>query len=313
MERRKSIRRWTIAGIALVLVATLAVAATYTPLFAAKHIRLRGYGGISRAEILSVGGVDDRSNVFHLDTRAVERRLEDDPRVLEARVITSLPDMVSIEIVPRTPVAVLGRPAVLVGADGVVIGPAGHAVDLPKLVDGDGAAVASHPRDLGLELVRVDDRRRGARLERAGIRAAKSDENLADRRAVVGDAPAHPLAGPEEVVALDLREVLDAERPRHGQVDRLTAGRRQPLEVRLRELDELAAVREPQQHRAGLEAAALAALLDQALALERPQQARRGALRERGIVGELGERARPLGLQHQRQELGGAVDRLRAR
>ena len=37
MERRKSLRRWTIAGIALVLVATLAVAATYTPLFAAKR------------------------------------------------------------------------------------------------------------------------------------------------------------------------------------------------------------------------------------------------------------------------------------
>jgi cell division protein FtsQ len=143
MERRKILRRWTLAGIALVLVATLAVAATYTPLFAAKHIRLRGSAGISRAEILSVGGVDDGSNVFHLDTRAVERRLEHDPRVLEARVTTSLPDMVSIEIVPRTPVAVLGTPAVLVGADGVVIGPAGHAVDLPKLVDGDGDPVGA--------------------------------------------------------------------------------------------------------------------------------------------------------------------------
>ena len=142
MERRKVLRRWTLAGIALVLVATLTVAATYTPLFAAKDIRLRG-SGISRAEILSVAGVDDRPNVFHLDTRAVERRLERDPRVLAARVTTSLPDMVSIEIVPRTPVAVLGSPPVLVGADGVVIGPAGHAVVLPKLVDGDGDPVGA--------------------------------------------------------------------------------------------------------------------------------------------------------------------------
>lgn len=141
IERRKILRRWTLVGIALVLVATLVVAATYTPLFAAKDIRLRGSAGISRAEVLSVARVDDRSNVFHLDTRAVVRRLERDPRVLEAQVTTSLPDTLSIEIVPRTPVAVLGTPAVLVGADGVVIGPAGLAVDLPTLIDGDGDPV----------------------------------------------------------------------------------------------------------------------------------------------------------------------------
>jgi cell division protein FtsQ len=143
IERRKILRRWTLAGIALVLVATLAVAATYTPLFAAQDIRLRASADISRAEVLSVAGVDNRSNVFHLDTRAVERRLERDPRVLEARVTTSLPDTLSIEIVPRKPVAVLGMPAVLVGADGVVIGPAGRPVDLPTLVDGDGDPVGA--------------------------------------------------------------------------------------------------------------------------------------------------------------------------
>jgi cell division protein FtsQ len=140
-SERRILRRWTIAGIALVLVATSAVAATYTPLFAAEDIRLRGSHGIPRAEVLSLARVDDRSNVFHLDARAVERRLERDPRVLEARVTTSLPDRLSIEIVQRTPVAVLGVPEVLVGADGVVIGPAGRSVDLPALTDGDGGPV----------------------------------------------------------------------------------------------------------------------------------------------------------------------------
>jgi cell division septal protein FtsQ len=76
--------------------------------------------------------------VFHLDTGAVERRLEGDPRILEASVTTSLPDRVSIEIVPRIAVAVVGTPEALVGADGTVIGPAGPGADLPALLTGDG-------------------------------------------------------------------------------------------------------------------------------------------------------------------------------
>ncbi len=147
-KRFRILRRWTLLGIASVIVATSAVAATYTPVFAAKNIRLRGSAGISRAEVLSLARVDDRSNVFHLDADAVERRLERDPRILDARVTTSLPDTLSIQIVPRTPVAVLGTGVVgthivLVGADGVVIGPAGLAVDLPALTDGKGGPVGA--------------------------------------------------------------------------------------------------------------------------------------------------------------------------
>jgi cell division septal protein FtsQ len=137
------LRRWTIAGVVVVLVAASAVAMTYTPLFAATDIRLRGTTGISRAEVLVLARVDHRSNVFHLDTRAVERRLERDPRILAARVATSLPDRVSIEIVPRTPVAVSGAPEMLVGADGVVIGPAGRSVDLPSMIGPDGGPVGT--------------------------------------------------------------------------------------------------------------------------------------------------------------------------
>ena len=48
----------------------------------------------------------------------------------------------------------------------------------------------------------------------AGVGAAERDQHLADRGAVVRDAAPDPLAGAEEVAALDLREVLDAERAR---------------------------------------------------------------------------------------------------
>ncbi len=115
-------RRWAIAGLGVFALATVAVSLTYTPLFAAGDIRLDVPAGIPRAEILSLARVTDRSNVFHLDTGAVERRLERDPRILRATVTTSLPDRVTIEIAPRTAVAVVGTPAELVGADGVVIG-----------------------------------------------------------------------------------------------------------------------------------------------------------------------------------------------
>jgi cell division protein FtsQ len=139
---RRSLRRWTVAAFAMVIVATLAVAATYTTLFAATNIELRGSQPIPRSEVLSLAHVNDRSNVFHLDAGAVERRLERDPRILDAQVTTSLPDGLMIEIVQRTPVAVVGTPEALVGADGVVIGPAGHAMDLPALIAPDGGPVA---------------------------------------------------------------------------------------------------------------------------------------------------------------------------
>jgi cell division septal protein FtsQ len=141
--RRRPLRRWALVGIAAVLMAASAVAATYTPLFAARHIQIRGFGDLTRAEVLSLARVHHRSNVFHLDTRAVQRRLEGDPRVLEAWVSTSLPDTVSIQIVSRTPVALLGAPQVLVGADGVVIGPAEEGVDLPALMAASGGPVGT--------------------------------------------------------------------------------------------------------------------------------------------------------------------------
>jgi cell division protein FtsQ len=139
---RRILRRWTIVAFAVVVVATLAVAVTYTGLFAAKDIELRGSGRIPRAELLSLARVNERSNVFHLDASAVERRLERDPRIIEAHVSRSLPDGLTIEIVERMPVAVTGTPEALVGADGVVIGPADDAGDLPALIAPDGGPLA---------------------------------------------------------------------------------------------------------------------------------------------------------------------------
>jgi cell division protein FtsQ len=97
--------------------------------------------------------------VFHLDVEGTERRLEADPRIRVATVSTTLPDRVEIALVLRTPVAVVGSPGQLVGADGVVIGPASSDAELPSLVsggapaDGDALVTAARAADaLGVSL-----------------------------------------------------------------------------------------------------------------------------------------------------------------
>ncbi len=138
----RGLRRWAIAGIAIVILATAGVAATHTPLFAAGPIGVEGAGSIPRGEVLSIAGLGERSNVFHLDALSAERALERDPRILDARVTTSLPDRISIRIEPRNPVGVVGVPGTLVGADAVMIGPASaRHHDLPVLRSEGGGAV----------------------------------------------------------------------------------------------------------------------------------------------------------------------------
>jgi cell division protein FtsQ len=132
-RRRVRLHRGAIAGLVLVALAVGAVVSTYTPLFAAREIRIRGTGAMPGAELLRLAGLTSRSNVFHLDARDVERRLERDPRLLSARVTTDLPHGVRITVVRRRPVAVVGNPPTFVGADGVVIGDARPSVDLPSL------------------------------------------------------------------------------------------------------------------------------------------------------------------------------------
>jgi cell division protein FtsQ len=141
-EPRRAARFVGAGGVVLVLVTAGAVA-TYTPLFAAGDIRVAGTK-LQPGEVLAIADVDGETNVFHLDTDEVERRLESDPRILRAIVTTSLPGSIRIEVAPRTPVAIAGDD--LIGPDGMVIGPATEVVSLPEIRGGDlllGAAAAA--------------------------------------------------------------------------------------------------------------------------------------------------------------------------
>jgi cell division septal protein FtsQ len=147
-ETRKVPRpvRWgVVAAIAIVAGAAL----TFTPLFAARDIRVRGTD-LARREILAVASVHQGTNVAHLDGAEVERRLERDPRILQATVTTSLPGTIRIAITEREPVAV--AEGSYVGPDGVLIEPAGATAALPVIHGADlrtgAAAAAAMPEEL---------------------------------------------------------------------------------------------------------------------------------------------------------------------
>jgi cell division protein FtsQ len=136
---RPAVRRAAILAIVAVTAGAIAVAATYTPLFAARRIRVEA-GDLTRSEVLRLAGIGPATNVFHLDGLATERRLRRDPRVLDATVTTALPDRILIRVVPRVPVAVVGSPPTLVGGDGVLIGPAHPSTAFPSIRRAGGGA-----------------------------------------------------------------------------------------------------------------------------------------------------------------------------
>jgi cell division protein FtsQ len=182
-DPRRTVRTAGRGAVALAIV-TGGVVATYTPLFAAGDIRIVGTD-LDPGELRTIAGVDDRTNVFHLDTEEVEGRLEGDPRILEATVTTSLPGSIRIAVVPRVPVALAGEPASLIGPDGVVIGPATgtetRTAPLPEIRGGElgiaaaaAAAMSPHLRGAVESIVVRPDGGIGVRLA-AGFSADLGD------------------------------------------------------------------------------------------------------------------------------------------
>ena len=119
------------------------------------------------------------------------------------------------------------------------------------------------------------------------------------------------------MAALDLREVLDAVGRGDRDVDRLPRRLGERGHRALGRLDEQPrgepAAGVAGDDRTGAERAPQPLLLDQPVALQRAEQARGGGLRQARIRGELAERARGLGREHEREELRAAIDHLRAR
>src|SRR5262245_61541901 len=140
MPRRSLPRRRSVV-IALTAVAVLAtvvaVGITFTPLFGARAILVRGNVALEADRVVRLAGLEMGVNVAHLDVAAAETRLRRDPWVADASIRRDLPGTIVIEIRERRPMAAVRGGPILAG-DGTVlpgaepVGSAGQR--LPEIV-----------------------------------------------------------------------------------------------------------------------------------------------------------------------------------
>jgi cell division protein FtsQ len=126
-------RRWAVGAIGLCVLAAAAWAVTRSRVFELRSLTVTGNVHLSSAQVASIGGVTPRTNVLWLSTAALERRLEGNPWIKEARISRTLPSFLSIAILERTPAAVLARTGALVASDGFVLGHADPTTALPTI------------------------------------------------------------------------------------------------------------------------------------------------------------------------------------
>jgi len=129
--------RWakTLALVALpVLLLAGFAAATYTPLFRLRDIRVEGTQSLLPGEVITRAGIGSGTNVFHLDTGSIVSALEADPWIRSATVERHLPGSVVITVQERTPIAraLVGTSSTVVAGDGTVL-PGAAATGLPEI------------------------------------------------------------------------------------------------------------------------------------------------------------------------------------
>lgn len=120
------------------------------PSFAVGRWEVNSSGAIPASEVLAWAGVKGGESFFGVDAEALRRRIAAHPGVLRVEVRKAFPDAVSINIVPRTPAALImadseaGTRLVAVDAEGVL------------MREGGPAEAAALPIVSGLELPRFD-------------------------------------------------------------------------------------------------------------------------------------------------------------
>lgn len=170
--RRGRAGRWAVGAIGLCILAAAAVGVTRSRVFELRSLTVTGNAHLTSAQVASIGGVTSNTNVLWLSSGALERRLESNPWIKEARISRTLPSFLSIAIVERIPAAVLAGPRLLVSSDGVVLERAEATTALPVIeADVRGAgALARIPSDLpALRIVRALPVDLLARVARVGF------------------------------------------------------------------------------------------------------------------------------------------------
>jgi cell division protein FtsQ len=137
-------RRRVVAVAVTVLVVVVAIgwALTFTSLFAARHIRVKGNVRLTDQQVRDLGQVSAVTNVAHLEEQAVVDRLLADPWIATADVRTEWPSTLVLTIGERRVVGVIdamGERVLLATDGGELPMPDPPLTDLPTVRAGLGA------------------------------------------------------------------------------------------------------------------------------------------------------------------------------
>jgi hypothetical protein len=192
---RGGFARWAVLSLGLAIVLGAGWWVTNSPVFDLRSLQVRGNEHVTPAEVARLSGLTRNTNVLWFESGAVERRLESDPWILDARISRSLPAGISIMLEERVPIAMTsGRHPMLLAGDGMVLGPAGTDVRLPvvettaRLAPGDRisasdalAVVRSLPADFLPEVATVGRQGHGPLVMalRDGVQALYGDATAA--------------------------------------------------------------------------------------------------------------------------------------
>ncbi len=129
---RDGFARWAVLSLGLAIVLGAGWWVTNSPVFGLRSLQVRGNVHLTTPEVAGLSGLTRNTNVLWFRTAEVERRLESDPWILEARISRGLPSAITITLEERVPIAMTsGRHPMLLAGDGMVLGPAGADVRLP--------------------------------------------------------------------------------------------------------------------------------------------------------------------------------------
>ena len=137
-DRAVSRKHAALAAATVVVLAGAAVwLAAFTGVLGVRTVAVRGASAVSADTILAAAAVTPGTPLIRLDSAGISRRVGRIPGVQHARVSRSWPNTVRIDVVERTPLAVIPRGSAfaLVDSDGVLFQQVSAAPPgLPRLV-----------------------------------------------------------------------------------------------------------------------------------------------------------------------------------
>jgi cell division septal protein FtsQ len=94
-------------AIALLFIVLSVAAFLHSPYFEVRHVGVGGVDYLMEREVLLIADIPEKSNIFFVPTKEIERRLVATPRIRKARVDRIIPDTLRIHLEERSTVAYL--------------------------------------------------------------------------------------------------------------------------------------------------------------------------------------------------------------